>query len=403
MMFVRPAVNTDLPDLAAAAQHLDSVNLPHDQSKLREVIQRSERSFAAVAGARATGATRAGATAPGPRAALAAAATPGPDVTPTPLTAETAVGPGEFLFVMVDRDDRGHERVVGSSMIFAQHGSRRAPHSFFDVIEEERYSETLDRHFRHKILRMGYNYDGLTELGGLVLLPAFRGHPERLGKTLVFVRFLYIALFRGHFRDQMVSELMPPLEPDGTSLLWESLGRHFTGLSYQEADRLSRENKEFIRALFPQDPIYATLLPPAAQERIGQVGPHTKAVEKMLTGAGFRYAQRIDPFDGGPHFHARTDELIPIRKARRARVEHIDATPPAEASPGAPARSAIVAVSRPNAPHFIAVRSPIDESDVATQPGRDGDRGRGAGVRLPAAIAALLGVVPGDEVGLLPL
>ena len=113
---------------------------------------------------------------------------------------------------------------------------------------------------------------------------------------------------------------MPPLEPDGTSLLWEALGRKFTGLSYQEADRLSQDNKEFIRALFPQDPIYASLLPRRVQELIGQVGPDTKGVEKMLREVGFSYADRIDPFDGGPHFHARTDEISLVRQARTARV-----------------------------------------------------------------------------------
>ena len=209
----------------------------------------------------------------------------------------------ELLFVLVEREADGSERALGSSMIFAQHGNRRAPHVYFDVIDEERYSETLDRHFRHQVLRIGYNYDGPTEIGGLVLLPEFRGHPQRLGKPLVHVRFLYIALHREAFRDEVVSELMPPLEADGTSLLWEALGRHFTGLSYQEADRLSRENKEFIRALFPQDPIYATLAAAGAQALIGQVGPRSKAVEKMLRGPGFEYASRIDPFDGGPHFH----------------------------------------------------------------------------------------------------
>jgi arginine N-succinyltransferase len=385
MLFVRPAIIADLPDLAAAARHLDSVNLPHDQAKLREVIARSERSFKSVAGTSAP-------VAPGARSTDAG------DVTPTPLpggAGGAGEAAGEFLFVMVEADGR-RERVIGSSMIFAQHGSRRAPHSFFDVIEEERYSETLDRHFRHKVLRMGYNYDGLTELGGLVVLPEFRGHPERLGKTLVFVRFLYIALFRHRFRDQMVSELMPPLEPDGTSLLWEALGRHFTGLSYQEADRLSRENKEFIRALFPQDPIYATLLPPAAQERIGQVGPHTKAVEKMLTGAGFRYAQRIDPFDGGPHFHARTDEVLPIQRARRLRVRDIH---PAPATPPPSAAMALVAVVRATPPYFLALRMPIAERDLAD----DGDFDQDAAISLTAPAAAQLGVGPGDEVGLLPL
>jgi arginine N-succinyltransferase len=35
------------------------------------------------------------------------------------------------------------------------------------------------------------------------------------------------------FRDRVLSELLPPLEADGTSKLWEALGRRFTGLTYQ--------------------------------------------------------------------------------------------------------------------------------------------------------------------------
>jgi arginine N-succinyltransferase len=344
VFYVRSAAASDLPALLAAAKHLNSVNLPDDEARLAEAIARSEKSFA------------------------------------------EKIEPGrrELLFVLVSRGDDGSERAIGSSMIFAQHGSRRAPHTYFDVLEEERYSETLDRHFHHRVLRIGYNYNGLTEIGGLVLLPEFRGHPEQLGKVLVHVRFLYIALHRQVFRDEVVSELMPPLEPDGTSLLWESLGRHFTGLSYQEADRLSRENKEFIRALFPQDPIYASLLPAAVQERIGQVGPHSKGVEGMLLKAGFRYAQRIDPFDGGPHFHARTDEITSVKNARVLTVAGVVA---ADALAGA--APSIVAVERAGGPPFAAVRAPA--------------RVEAGGVLLSEAAAATLAVATGDRVGVLPL
>ena len=333
----------DLPALLLAARHLDSVNLPNDEQRLAEAIDRSVASFAAS----------------------------------NPAAAR------ELLFVLVERGADGAERAIGSSMIFAQHGSRRAPHTFFDVIDEERYSDTLDRHFRHKVLRIGYNYDGLTEIGGLVLLPEFRGHAEQLGKSLVNIRFLYIALHRQMFREEIVSELLPPLEPDGTSLLWEALGRHFTDLSYQEADRLSRENKEFIRSLFPSDPIYASLLPAAAQSRIGVVGPHTKAVEKILVRAGFTYAQRIDPFDGGPHFHARTDDVIPVKNSRQLPVTAIVDEPAAQAVP------ALCAVDLTRAPHFLGLRAPV----IA---GNDG-------VALPAAAARLLGVSIGDQVGVLPI
>ena len=151
---------------------------------------------------------------------------------------------------------------------------------------------------------------------------------------------------------------MPPLEPDGTSLLWESLGRRFTGLSYQEADRLSNQNKEFIRALFPQDPLYVTLLPPHVQQLVGQVGPETKGVEKMLREIGFEYAQRIDPFDGGPHFHAATDEITLVGASARARAGD-DAAPatgrrlralPGRARVGAPRRSSWRRRSSPHRP-----------------------------------------------------
>ncbi len=343
MFLIRGAVEGDLDALERIARHLDSVNLPNDRARLAQTVERSGKSLAGKI--------------EHPRR--------------------------ELLFVLVEYDPArlGGEQVIGTSMIFAQHGSRRAPHTFFDVIEEERYSETLDRHFHHQVLRIGYNYQGLTELGGLVLLPEYRGHAEQLGKSLSFVRFLYVAQHREIFCDQMLSELMPPLQADGTSLLWEALGRNFTGLSYQEADRLSRENKEFIRALFPQDPIYASVLPPAARALIGQVGPHTKGVETMLRRIGFSYAHRIDPFDGGPHFQANTDEVTLVKNSRRVSVAGVTDDDTGE--------MALVSLDLTTEPYFRAVRTAVSVGS--------------GGVVLGKAAAAALGVAVGDVVGLLPL
>jgi arginine N-succinyltransferase len=233
------------------------------------------------------------------------------------------------------------------------------------------------------VLRIGYNYNGPTEIGGLVLHPDYRRHALALGKWLSYVRFLYIGLHREAFRDEVLSELLPPLEPDGTSLLWESLGRLFTGMSYQEADRISQTNKEFIRALFPSEPIYLSLLPQKVQALVGEVGPETRGVEKMLRRIGFDYAGRIDPFDGGPHFIARTDEITLVKEVRRARVVEakgmLDVTHP----------FALVALERDRAPHFQATGSRI--------------RFEGADVELPRETIDLLGAQVGDEVGVLPL
>jgi arginine N-succinyltransferase len=217
--------------------------------------------------------------------------------------------------------DRQEEKAIGTSMIIAQLGRPGEPYIYLDVDREERYSATLRKHFVHQVLSVRYVYDGPTEIGGLVVHPAYRNAPEKLGSLISFVRFLFIAQARQDFQAELLAELLPPLEPDGTSHLWEALGRHFTGMSYSEADVLSKRNKEFIRGLFPQGEIYASLLPPRAQAVIGAVGKETKGVEKMLQRIGFRYAQRVDPFDGGPHFVAGTDEVIPVRLTRRVELD----------------------------------------------------------------------------------
>ena len=61
-------------------------------------------------------------------------------------------------------------------------------------------------------------------------------------------------------------------------------------MRYAEADRLSKKNKEFIKALFPEGVDLRVVLPPEAQEVIGKVGAQTRGVEKMLRRIGFRYA-----------------------------------------------------------------------------------------------------------------
>jgi arginine N-succinyltransferase len=164
--------------------------------------------------------------------------------------------------------------------------------------------------------------------------------------------------------------------------VWEAIGRHFTGMTYQEADRISQTNKEFIRTLFPAEPIYLSLFPKKVQDIIGQVGPETKGVEKMLRRIGFTYAERIDPFDGGPHFVAKTDDITLVQATRRARVVKVGGG----ADDGRP--YGLISVERDRAPHFTATGSRY--------------RMEGTDVGLPEPTMSLLGLQPGDEVGVLP-
>lgn len=282
---IRGAVRADEDELLRLAPFLNSVNLPNEPGHIRRLLDVSERSFSG---------------------------------------AIDNLRRRKYVFLL---RDLALDEAVGTSMIIAQLGRRDAPYIYLDVIPEEKYSARLDKHFHHTVLRIGFSYDGPTEIGGLVVDPRRRRANEKLGLLISYVRFLYIATHRELFRDEILAELLPPLEPDGTSHLWEAFGRRFTGISYAEADLLSSEDKTFIRDLFPSGNVYATLLSPEAQSVIGKVGAQTRGVERMLRRIGFRYAERIDPFDGGPHFVAAVDEITLVRNTVRARLGEVTDVP----------------------------------------------------------------------------
>jgi arginine N-succinyltransferase len=335
---IRGAVSTDEDQLLEVAHHLNTVNLPADREEIRGIVEQAQRSF--------SGAVK------DPRRR-------------------------EYVFVLVDLE---LGRIIGTSLIVAQLGRRDAPYIYVDVFEEERYSATLDKHFRHVVLKIGYSYNGPTEIGGLIVRPDYRKRPERLGLMISYVRFLFIRMHRELFRDELLAELLPPLEPDGTSHLWDALGRKFTDMTYADADRLSKKNKEFIKGLFPEGAIYASLLPQQAQEVIGKVGAQTKGVERMLRRIGFRFAERVDPFDGGPHFTAQTDEVALVRRSHQARVTKL-----APASESPPTR-ALVAREMAEPPFFRCVCAPWR-----------------TGGEISKEAADHLGICEGDDLWVLPV
>jgi arginine N-succinyltransferase len=338
---IRGAQPEDEEQLLALAGYLNTVNLPHDRPHVQRLLEQSENSF--------SGAIK-------------------------------SVPHRKYVFVLWDLEQ---QVAVGTSMILAQLGRRDAPYIYLDVSDEEKYSKLLDRHFHHTVLRVGYSYKGPTEIGGLVVHPGYRAAKDRLGLQISYIRFLYIAAHRELFQSEILAELLPPLGPDGTSHLWEALGRHFTDMSYAEADLLSSENKEFVRDLFPRGDIYASLLSQEAQDVIGKVGAQTKGVEKMLRRIGFRYAERVDPFDGGPHFVARADEIPLVQQTRKRRL----AGPLAA---GSRAVMALVAREYGHAPWFRALPVPLEVDQ------------KGA-ARIPTDAIEQLGLGQGQELVCLPI
>lgn len=310
---LRAARPGDHRQLLALARELDSINLPTEPGRLRELLARSVRSFRGQIRDRAR---------------------------------------AVYIFCAEAIATR---RIVAASMIIGKHGTPAAPHYYLELDADERYSHTLRKLFRHSFLRLRYAMDGPTEIGGLIVTQAMRGHPERIGKLISWVRFLYIGRHLARFEPRIVAEMLAPMLPGQGNVFWDNYGRRVTGLSFREADRLSTHDKEFIRTLFPETPLYTFMLPAEVRDALGAVGENTRGAVHLLEQAGMRFLNQIDPFDGGPYYGAATADLEPV-KSRRTVV----------ALTGEPApdrqRSFLVAIE--HADGFRAVRAEAELHDT---------------------------------------
>jgi arginine N-succinyltransferase len=219
----------------------------------------------------------------------------------------------EYLFVLEDTEN---DVVVGSSLILAKHGTEDVPHYYFKIQKKDMFSQDLGIGFIHQVLQLKEDTNGPTEIGGLLIDRAYRRRPEKLGRQISLVRFLYMGMFPHEFEKRVLCELTPPLGEGGRSEFWEALGRRFTGLPYQEADLISQQNKEFISSLFPFDDIHMALLDSKARLVIGRVGLDTRPAQHLLEKMGFVYLNEVDPFDGGPHYGADVKDITIVREGR---------------------------------------------------------------------------------------
>ena len=275
MLILRPVGEGDLDALVNLAKQLDSMNLPSDRDFLAQRIDTSLRSFAEEI---------------------------------------DDWREGVYVFVLEDTDAG---RCVGTSTILAKHGRPGTPYFWLAVTTEERRSAELNKRFVHTKLQLLSSEDGPTEIGGLILDPAYRRHAEKCGKALSVVRFAYISMHPERFERDVIAEMLSPFEAPGQNLLWDAFGAKFTGLPYREADHLSARTKQFIADLFPRDPVYVTLFPEPVQAVIGRPNDTAVAAVRILETVGFRPLNQVDPFDGGPYYGAAREAIASVRERRQ--------------------------------------------------------------------------------------
>jgi arginine N-succinyltransferase len=291
---------------------------------------------------------------------------------------------GKYIFVVEDVDTG---KVLGTSMIAAQHGTVESPHFYFEMGSEEKFSDTISTGFIHGTLKLKYDSNGPSEIGGLVLDPDLRNTEARVGRQISFVRFLYLGLNKNRFKRKVLAELLPPVNAKGQSPLWEAIGRRFTNMDYWEADTLCQKNKEFIFSLFPSGKMYTTFFSAEARNAIGKVGKDTEPVLHMLKKIGFVYKNQVDPFDGGPHLWANVDEILPVKKlATYSYVSDV------ETMKGEAQESGLLCKAQQKAGEFraMAVHALKKDGKVAVTDMRADQ------------LSSVLGISPGDSVVFMP-
>ncbi len=285
MHIIRPSHPDDTDILLKMAKMVHFINLPADKDIIAEKIARSRASF------------------------RKAAAGDG-EINYGSGDESATSGSPIFMFTIADSES---DACVGTAMIIAKMGQPGHPNVSFELQRREFFSHDLQSGATHTVARLFLDESGKTEIGGLILGPSMRRHPEKLGKQLSLIRFHYIGAHRKEFSDHMLAEMMAPITPDGRNTFWEHFGRRFINLTYVEADKFCQHSREFMTSLLPREDVYLTLLPPEARQGIAQVGRDTVPARRMLESLGFKYVGRIDPFDGGPHLEVETDDISLVR------------------------------------------------------------------------------------------
>ncbi|MBQ72552.1 MAG: arginine N-succinyltransferase [Planctomycetaceae bacterium] len=343
MFIIRQIRIEDVPAVLKLARLVHSFNLPADRDSIATKVQRSRRSFSG-----------------------------------------RLEDPKERLHMFV-LEDTETGNIIGTSMIIGCISTPGQPHVYLEVSKKSFWSDDLQQGQTHKVLKLGTDETGPSELAGLILAPGYRGHRDRLGGFLSSIRFHYLGLHRRSFDKRVIAEVMGSLTPDSRNVLWDYLGGRFINLSYLEADVFCQHSKEFITSLFPTDPIYASLLPPEARNLIGRVGDEARPALAMLERQGFEYHGHIDPFDGGPYLEARLDRIPLVKETSRVKV--------VDTGRVSSSRTGILSVEGPSLPDgpgaFRAVQAPYAEVD--------------GGIQVARKTIQALGIKVGDKVGLTPI
>jgi arginine N-succinyltransferase len=279
MLVIRPITEADYPALMRCAEESGHgfTSLPVNEEMLRNRIAHSVESF-------------------------------GKEVTE----------PGTEGYLMVAEDTETGE-VAGTTAIEAAIGLDN-PFYTYHLSTVVHASRRLGVHNVVKVLTLGNNYTGNSELCTLFLRPEWRQGLN--GRLLSKSRFLMLAEHRHRFSETVLAEMRGVSDDEGNSPFWHWLKEHFFSIDFTHADYLTGIGaKGFIADLMPKLPIYVSLLSPEAQAVIGQVHEKTRPALRLLEKEGFCCRGYVDIFDAGPTVECDVRNIESVRHSITCTVE----------------------------------------------------------------------------------
>jgi len=208
-----------------------------------------------------------------------------------------------FLFVFKTLSGE----VIGSSQVASRSGTADIPSYSLQIIGKD----------QKKLLQLKTITNGPSYLGGLILTEKYRGCPEKAGKQLSLIRFLFAAVYPSFFEDVFHAEVAPFVDEAGANPFFEYFIRPRIHLSMEEIDYLTLTNKEKLFASYPRDKILFSDLPPSVQNSLGRPGLFSRRAAGLLRKQNFQFVNEVDPFDGGPYMQAKANDIPLIQNTKK--------------------------------------------------------------------------------------
>ena len=183
---------------------------------------------------------------------------------------ELVTSPGDQRYLLVLQDSHSLQ-VIGVAGMVAAAG---LVEPFYNYRRETlvHASRPLGIHHQVEVLSLCHDLTGHSLLHAFSILAP---HLDLQSADLLCrARLLFAAAHPQRFAADWACELIGPCDQHARSPLWDSLGRHFFGLDYLQAEEYcAAKGRAFIAELLPQHPIYVSLLTSEAQAALGQSHP----------------------------------------------------------------------------------------------------------------------------------